>query len=116
MRNFSTISTGKSVFVSYDVNCSEYENSVSITKVLEALAAALESDSNEVKQCFHYFILTGGIIGRLTPSEQRVVTQLADFHLLVSRQGDCLSGGESVCFSYCNLSTGASVIWSHVVL
>lgn len=113
MRNFSHIST--SAFCTYSINTEYYKMPVDIIEdVLKALAKGLEVRLDVVRDEF----LSGSEpnhVTRLTSSEQRAVSELRQFYVLVTMKDDCEIQNSCDTYTYVNMNTGVAVVWTHLV-
>lgn len=115
MRNFSSIA--KTCFSSYDINCGEYTNSVPVGDVLKALAKAFESKYHEVDEAFTLIVrsMDADVYTRLTISETSVLLDLYEFVKLIAEPRSFTYKVPTAVFQYVNMSTGATVVWTHSV-
>lgn len=116
MRNFSSIA--KTCFSSYDINHGEYTKSVLVDDVLKALATAFESKYREVDEAFTLIVrsLDADVYTEyLSYSEQRVLLDLYEFVKLTLEPRNFSHKVPTAVFQYINMSTGATVVWTHSI-
>lgn len=128
MRNFSSVTTVPFTFTTFNCNQEYYGGNPSelIEEVLEALAKAFETNVRLVKRTYIAAVkfkldpvafnisLLDDEMNLITPSEHRVIDDLIEFFDLARKCYDDYfnSDSGSMVFSYHNLNTGKSVIWT----
>lgn len=116
MRNFSSISTMP--FVSFNVNHHEYVQDVNPMGPLFALAKAFQTDARVVQDAYMALLAgdeSNAVFGKICNSEVSVLLDFVSFVNSVQKMGSILENGHSITFTYCNLNTGVSVTWLHMV-
>lgn len=116
MRNFHANSHVD--ILSYTINGGEYVSpDIHIREVLGKLSIAFETPLGDLCDCWDSEVLVNKPYSKeITPSEYEVLQGLYDFYIWVTNS--IITDGrdtQSRVFSYHNLNTGKSVVWSHLV-